>query len=223
MRPGSVIVDLAADAGGNCAATVPGERIVTPNGVTILGYHNWPGRIPVAASSLYARNLLTFLTTFWDKEAQGAEAAGERRHRERRHADPRRRRRASAASCPPRPPEPRRADADEPEPNWPTKPTRLARQASALAAHAHALTGGHRPRHRHRGRAVHLPAGDLPDGLLRRLLRGVERHPGAALAADGGDQRDLLGDRRRRHAGDRARHQRLGDGVRLHRGHAGER
>jgi NAD(P) transhydrogenase subunit alpha len=69
MRPGSVIVDLAADAGGNCAATVPGERVTTANGVTILGYFNWPGRIPVAASSLYARNLLTFLTTFWDKEA----------------------------------------------------------------------------------------------------------------------------------------------------------
>jgi NAD(P) transhydrogenase subunit alpha len=70
MRAGSVIVDLAADAGGNCAATVPGERTVTPNGVTILGYKNWPGRIPVAASSLYARNLLTFLTTFWDKDSQ---------------------------------------------------------------------------------------------------------------------------------------------------------
>ena len=70
MRPGSVIVDLAADAGGNCAATVPGESITTANGVTILGYNNWPGRIAVASSSLYARNLLTFLTTFWDKEAQ---------------------------------------------------------------------------------------------------------------------------------------------------------
>ena len=69
MRPGSVIVDLAADAGGNCAATVPGERVTTANGVTILGYYNWPGRIPVASSSLYARNLLTFLTTLWDKEA----------------------------------------------------------------------------------------------------------------------------------------------------------
>jgi NAD(P) transhydrogenase subunit alpha len=70
MKPGSVIVDIAADAGGNCAATVPGERIVTPNGVTVLGYQNWPGRIPVAASALYARNLLTFLTTFWDKDAK---------------------------------------------------------------------------------------------------------------------------------------------------------
>ncbi len=70
MRPGSVIVDLASDAGGNCAATVPGERIVAANGVTILGYYNWPARIPVAASALYARNLLTFLTTFWDKDAK---------------------------------------------------------------------------------------------------------------------------------------------------------
>jgi NAD(P) transhydrogenase subunit alpha len=69
MRPGSVIVDLAADAGGNCALTVPGELHVTDNGVKILGWHNWPGRLPVAASSLYARNLMTFLTTFWDKAA----------------------------------------------------------------------------------------------------------------------------------------------------------
>ena len=70
MKPGSVIVDIAADAGGNCAATVPGEMITTPNGVKVLGYTNWPGRIPAAASALYARNLLTFLTTFWDKDAK---------------------------------------------------------------------------------------------------------------------------------------------------------
>ena len=69
MKPGSVIVDIAADAGGNCALTRPGEMVVTPNGVKVLGYRNWPGRIPAAATSLYARNLLTFLTTFWDKEA----------------------------------------------------------------------------------------------------------------------------------------------------------
>ncbi|HEY4040646.1 MAG TPA: Re/Si-specific NAD(P)(+) transhydrogenase subunit alpha [Rhodopila sp.] len=70
MRAGSVIVDLAAEAGGNCAATVSGQSIATPNGVTILGFNNWPGRIPVASSSLYARNLLTFLTTFWDNETK---------------------------------------------------------------------------------------------------------------------------------------------------------
>ncbi|WP_439577824.1 Re/Si-specific NAD(P)(+) transhydrogenase subunit alpha [Elioraea sp.] len=70
MKPGSVIVDIASDAGGNCALTVPGERSVTANGVTILGWRNWPGRIAVAASALYARNLLTFLAAFWDKEAK---------------------------------------------------------------------------------------------------------------------------------------------------------
>jgi NAD(P) transhydrogenase subunit alpha len=70
MKPGSVIVDIASDAGGNCALTVPGQAIVTGNGVKILGYSNWPGRIAGAASALYARNLLTFLTTFWDKDAR---------------------------------------------------------------------------------------------------------------------------------------------------------
>jgi NAD(P) transhydrogenase subunit alpha len=70
MKPGSIIVDLAADSGGNCAATKPGEDYVTENGVRILGHRNWPSRIAVAASQLYARNLLTFLTTFWDKEAK---------------------------------------------------------------------------------------------------------------------------------------------------------
>lgn len=70
MRHGSVIVDLAADAGGNCEATVPGQAVTTKNGVKVLGYNNWPGRIPVASSSLYARNLLTFLNTFWDKETK---------------------------------------------------------------------------------------------------------------------------------------------------------
>jgi NAD(P) transhydrogenase subunit alpha len=70
MKPGSVIVDIASDAGGNCALTKPGELFVTENGVKILGYTNWPGRIPAAASALYARNLLTFLSTFWDKDAK---------------------------------------------------------------------------------------------------------------------------------------------------------
>jgi H+-translocating NAD(P) transhydrogenase subunit alpha len=69
MKAGSIIIDLAAEAGGNCAATVPGQSTTTPNGVTILGFNNWPGRIPVASSALYARNLLTFLTTFWDKDS----------------------------------------------------------------------------------------------------------------------------------------------------------
>jgi NAD(P) transhydrogenase subunit alpha len=70
MKPGSVIVDIASDAGGNVALTKPGEAITTGNGVKILGWSNWPGRIAGASSALYARNLLTFLTTFWDKEGK---------------------------------------------------------------------------------------------------------------------------------------------------------
>jgi H+-translocating NAD(P) transhydrogenase subunit alpha len=75
MKPGSIIIDLAADAGGNCADTVPGEVTTTANGVTIIGHRNWPARIAVASSALYARNLLTFLTTFWDKEAKAPKLA----------------------------------------------------------------------------------------------------------------------------------------------------
>jgi NAD(P) transhydrogenase subunit alpha len=70
MKPGSIIIDLAADSGGNCAATVPGEVITTENGVLVIGHRNWPARIAVAASQLYARNLLTFLTAFWDKDSK---------------------------------------------------------------------------------------------------------------------------------------------------------
>jgi NAD(P) transhydrogenase subunit alpha len=70
MKAGSVVVDLASDAGGNCEATKPGEEVTTENGVRVLGFNNWPGRIAVASSSLYSRNLLTFLSTFWDKEAK---------------------------------------------------------------------------------------------------------------------------------------------------------
>jgi len=77
MKPGSVIVDIAADAGGNCAVTQPGAAFVTSNGVKILGFRNWPGRIPAAASALYARNLLTFLSTFWDKEAKAPKLSAE--------------------------------------------------------------------------------------------------------------------------------------------------
>ncbi|MEO9190233.1 MAG: Re/Si-specific NAD(P)(+) transhydrogenase subunit alpha [Acetobacteraceae bacterium] len=77
MRAGSIIVDLAADAGGNCAVTRPGERVVTSNGVVVLGWRNWPGRIPVAASALYARNLMTFLTSFWDKEVNAPKLPAE--------------------------------------------------------------------------------------------------------------------------------------------------
>ncbi len=70
MRPGSVIVDLAAERGGNCALTKPGETIVSGNGVTIVGAVNLAGRLPATASAFYAKNLLAFAETLIDKTAK---------------------------------------------------------------------------------------------------------------------------------------------------------
>jgi NAD(P) transhydrogenase subunit alpha len=67
MAPGSVIVDLAAERGGNVELTQPG-KVIEHNGVTIIGYTNVQGRIPTSASQLYARNLLAFLETLIDKK-----------------------------------------------------------------------------------------------------------------------------------------------------------
>ncbi len=67
MKPGAVIVDLAAERGGNCELTEPGKTI-EHNGVRIFGPLNLAGEIPVNASSLYAKNLYTFLETMIDKK-----------------------------------------------------------------------------------------------------------------------------------------------------------
>ncbi len=61
MRSGSVIVDLAASNGGNVEGTVPGEKIVTPNGVTIIGYTDLARRLPAQASQLFGQNLVNLL------------------------------------------------------------------------------------------------------------------------------------------------------------------
>jgi NAD(P) transhydrogenase subunit alpha len=62
MASGAVIVDLAAESGGNCELTVAGETVVTSNGVKILGPRNLPSELARHASQMYARNLLNFLT-----------------------------------------------------------------------------------------------------------------------------------------------------------------
>ena len=67
MRPGSVIVDLAVERGGNCELAKPGE-VADVNGVKIVGHLNVPGRLPASASSLYAKNLYNFLETLIDKK-----------------------------------------------------------------------------------------------------------------------------------------------------------
>jgi NAD(P) transhydrogenase subunit alpha len=68
MRPGSVIVDLAVERGGNCELSKPGEIFVTDNGVKIFGLLNLPGRLAATASQLYAKNLFAFVETMIDKE-----------------------------------------------------------------------------------------------------------------------------------------------------------
>ena len=67
MRPGSVIADLAADAGGNVEGTVSGETVVK-HGVTIIGASNLARSLAADASALFARNLYNFLSAFWDKD-----------------------------------------------------------------------------------------------------------------------------------------------------------
>ena len=68
MKPGAVIVDLAAERGGNCELTEPGKTIETANGVKIFAPLNLAGTIAVNASSLYAKNLLAFVETMIDKK-----------------------------------------------------------------------------------------------------------------------------------------------------------
>jgi NAD(P) transhydrogenase subunit alpha len=68
MRAGSVIVDLAVEAGGNVEGAVAGE-VVERHGVKIVGHRNVPSRLAADASALFARNLFNFLSAFWDKDS----------------------------------------------------------------------------------------------------------------------------------------------------------
>ena len=68
MKPGSVVVDLAVEQGGNVEGSVAGE-VVVRHGVKIVGHRNVPSRLAADASALFSRNLYNFLSAFWDKEA----------------------------------------------------------------------------------------------------------------------------------------------------------
>ncbi len=69
MKPGSVIIDLAVEQGGNCELSKPGE-VVDVNGVKVVGHYNVPSRVPTDASQLYARNLVNFLGLVIDKASK---------------------------------------------------------------------------------------------------------------------------------------------------------
>ena len=67
MKPGSIIVDLAVEQGGNCPLSKP-DQVIEVDGVTLMGYANLPARLAVDTSSLYARNLLAFVSLIVDKK-----------------------------------------------------------------------------------------------------------------------------------------------------------
>ena len=69
MKPGSVVIDLAASQGGNCPLT-EADQVVVKHGVTLVGYTNLATHVPADASALYARNLLDFLKLVIDGEAK---------------------------------------------------------------------------------------------------------------------------------------------------------
>eukprot|EP01035_Chromulina_nebulosa_P054360 gene54360-74468_t len=84
MKPGSVLVDLAVERGGNVEG-VKANEVVDLNGVKLVGYTNLAGRVPASASSLYARNLFSFIETLVDKSTKALavnwdDELGRRRH-----------------------------------------------------------------------------------------------------------------------------------------------
>jgi NAD(P) transhydrogenase subunit alpha len=68
MKPGSVVIDLAAERGGNCDLTVPDQKVVSDNGVTIVGYTDFPSRMAAQASTLYSTNIKNMLTDLTPKK-----------------------------------------------------------------------------------------------------------------------------------------------------------
>lgn len=69
MKPGAVVVDLAVEAGGNCAGAQYG-KVIEKHGVTIVGHANVPGRLPEESSKLFARNMFNFLSPYFDKDGK---------------------------------------------------------------------------------------------------------------------------------------------------------
>ena len=67
MKPGSIILDMAVESGGNVEGSQCGENVVTANGVTILGIPNIPSTLSTEASALYARNVFNFVETLFDE------------------------------------------------------------------------------------------------------------------------------------------------------------
>ena len=208
MRPGSIIVDMAAGQGGNVEGSVAGEAVVTANGVTILGYTDLAGRLPTQASQLYGTNLVNLMKLLtpgkdgllvldWDDVVQRSITVV----RDGAITWPPPPVAVSAAPAvaapPPVPSGCRRADAV----GSPAAGDRPGHSGSAVPGGGLCARPAQRQHHRLRARRGH------------RLLRDRPRPPRPAHAADVGDQRHLGSGRRRRGAADRPRRRDHHDAV----------
>ena len=72
MKPGSVVIDMAAESGGNVEGSKPGE-VVNINGVQIVGTGNWPNEVPLHASQMFSNNLFNFVSEFWNNDTKSVE------------------------------------------------------------------------------------------------------------------------------------------------------
>ena len=201
MRPGSVIVDLAVERGGNVEGAKPGE-LAEVNGVKIVGYSN-PGRLAASASSLYARNLYAFLEILVDKKTKALAVNFDDEHRQGDRFSPATAPWSIRTSCR-NPPSERGVHGHNQSPGSrrPRPGRRRSRAAGGRSGARLCRHGGRGRARRHRrgDRSVRVPPLDLRARGLRRLLRRVVGDAGAAHAADVGHQRHLLGDRGRRAA-----------------------
>ena len=209
MKQGSVIVDMAAEQGGNCECTVPGE-VVVRHGVTIIGYKDLPSRLAKQASTLYATNLFRLTEDMVKTKSIDGDAStstwrtrccAARPSSTRARSPGRRRRRSCRPRRPRLPPSPSpRGQAEGPRSRRQQRPdgrnedgSRVRHGCTAVPARR-TLCAVELPRPLHR---VH-------PGLLRRLHGRLEREAGAAYAADERDQRGLQHHRHRRTGADRA-------------------
>ena len=202
MKPGSVIVDMAAANGGNAEGTVAGQKIVTSNDVTIIGYTDLAGRLPAQASQLYGTNLVnlmklltpekdgTLVLDFDDVVQRSMTVV-----------------RDGEKTWPPPPVSVSAAPVATPAAAAPAVNGKEAKQpvtAGAAVRHHRRGRGGAVPDHGDVAARPHRPPGRVRAGHRDRLLRHRERAPRAAHPAHVGDQRDLRHHPRRRAAADRA-------------------
>ncbi len=211
MKQGSVIVDMAAEQGGNCECTVPGE-VVVRHGVTIIGYKDLPSRLAKQASTLYATNLFRLMEDMIKTKSIDGDVINVDMQDEVLRGT---------------------TVINKGEVTWPPPPPKLSAAPAAPAAKPPAVVA--KPKGKGHGESSgpmagtktavvfgvgallflligHYRPGKLPRplhgvraGLLRRLHGRLERHARAAHAADERDQRGLQHHRHRRAGADRAR------------------